>query len=249
MKAMVLAAGYGTRLGELTKKIPKPMLDIAGRPLLEYTITLLAKHGFREIAINLHFLPDMIQNYFGDGERFGVKIRYSYEPELLVTAGALMNFVDFFREEEANLVIYGDILTDMDLSGLMQAHRRFKADATLTLHRRGSSNSIVSLNEHSRIVGFIERPSAGNLSQYDSFWVNSGIQVLGIDMINLIPGSCASDLPRDLYCKHLTDKRLYGFPFWGYRCAVDSVDRLQAVREVVASGHFQQCKLSQEKGL
>jgi len=86
MRAMVLSAGYGTRLGNLTREMPKPMLFLEGRPMLEHIICHLARQGFDQIAINLHFKPEIVQNYFGDGSKWCVKITYSYEPELLGTA-------------------------------------------------------------------------------------------------------------------------------------------------------------------
>ena len=89
MKAMILAAGLGTRLGELTREVPKPMLDIAGRPLLEYNIRNLVRCGFNEIMINLHFLPEMLRGFAGDGSAFGARVEYSYEPMLLGTAGGV----------------------------------------------------------------------------------------------------------------------------------------------------------------
>ena len=92
MQAVILAAGKGTRLYPLTKKIPKVMIDILGKPLLEHHILLLRKYGVTEIFINLFTLPDKIKNYFDDGKKFGVKIKYAIEPKLLGSAGALHNF-------------------------------------------------------------------------------------------------------------------------------------------------------------
>jgi mannose-1-phosphate guanylyltransferase len=99
MKAMVLSAGYGTRLGDLTREIPKPMLDVNGHPILTYILANLKKHGFTEVAINLHFRPELIREYFGDGKNIGLRLTYSYEPELLGTAGGVKNVQPFFETE------------------------------------------------------------------------------------------------------------------------------------------------------
>ena len=113
MKAMVLCAGYGTRLGDLTKETPKPMLPLLGRPLLSYILAHLRDQGFTEIAVNLHFRPEAVRDYFGDGSRLGVRLTYFSEPELLGTAGGLKNAACFF-DHKPFFVHYGDILTNQD---------------------------------------------------------------------------------------------------------------------------------------
>jgi NDP-sugar pyrophosphorylase family protein len=104
MRAMVLCAGYGTRLGDLTRFVPKPMLPMQERSLLEYIISHLAQHVFNQIAINLHFIPDMIRDYFADGSLWNVTLIYSYEPELLGTAGGVKRMEHFLRQGDAFLV-------------------------------------------------------------------------------------------------------------------------------------------------
>ncbi len=114
-KAMVLAAGLGTRLRPLTDLISKPMAPIVNRPVMEHIIKLLARHGFKDIVCNLHYFPDEIKNHFGDGSKWGVNIVYSFEEELLGTAGGVKKVEDFFQGQTF-LVISGDALTDIDLS-------------------------------------------------------------------------------------------------------------------------------------
>ena len=160
MKALVLAAGYGTRLGDATRAVPKPMLPLAGKPLLDYTLRYLARFGFDRVALNLHVHPEIIRRYCGAGDAFGVRIHYAYEKALLGTAGAVKNLEEYFKGEENFLVIYGDLLVDQDLSALVCAHEAAGATATLVVHRRHGSNSIVSMNGDCRITGFVERPSA-----------------------------------------------------------------------------------------
>ena len=112
MQALILSAGLGTRLSPLTDNMPKVMVPIGGRPVLEHHVEHLKKIGITNILINLHYLPEVIKNYFGDGSRFGVNITYKYEPEILGTAGAVKNFEDCLNDEF--LVIYGDVLSFVD---------------------------------------------------------------------------------------------------------------------------------------
>lgn len=130
MKAIVLCAGMGTRLGQLTFETPKPLLPLHGHPLLAYTISHLARQGFRDIGVNLHYLPRKIVEFLGDGSRFGVSIHYSFEGSLMGTAGALKLFEPFLAGVDEFLVQYGDILTDQDFRAMVAFHRDRKSLAT-----------------------------------------------------------------------------------------------------------------------
>src|SRR5437667_3561774 len=121
MKAMVLAAGKGTRLGNLTRSVPKPLLPVAGRPLLSYTLALLADAGVTEVVVNLHHLAAQVQERLGDGSRWGLRVRYSAEESLLGTAGAVRRAADAFSEPF--LVVYGDNLLDFSVGRLVQAYQ------------------------------------------------------------------------------------------------------------------------------
>lgn len=235
MRAAILCAGYGTRLGPLTEKTPKPMLPIAGRPLLEYTLVNLARHGFREVVVNLHFKPDRITRYFGDGARWGVSLSYSYEPELLGTAGALRKMEAFLRAEPFFMVHYGDVLTDQDYAAMTACHKSQGALATLLLHRRARSNSVVETDGTGRIVRFLERPRDDERPEGVS-WVNSGVCILDAGIFEHIPQSGFCDLPRDVFARIVPEKKLRGFPLTGYRCAVDSPERYAEAQRAVADG-------------
>jgi NDP-sugar pyrophosphorylase family protein len=239
MKAMVLSAGYGTRLGDLTREMPKPMLRLQERPMLEYIIRHLAWHGFDQIAVNLHFMPDVLQNYFGDGSFLGVKLIYSYEPELLGTAGGIKKMAGFLGDEEVFMAHYGDVLTDQDFTAMLHFHYQKHALATLLLHQSVSSNSVVSLDEEGRIVGFLERPTEEARHRVKSPWVNSGICLCSSGLLAEIPSATTCDLPRDIFTKLVDGGRLFGFPLSGYRCAVDSPARLAEARSAIAEGRCQ----------
>lgn len=236
MKAMILAAGFGMRLGDLTRDVPKGLLDVGGRPLLEHIILNLQRHGFNEIAVNLHFQPDMIRDYFGDGARWKVSLTWTHEPELMGTAGGLKRMESFLRRGEAFLVHYGDIVTDQDFTAMLALHRERSALATLLLHRRTVSNSIVHLDADGRVVRFIERPSETERRGVEAGWVNSGVCLCAPELLEHIPAGQPCDLPRDVYARLVSTRRLFGFPLTGYRCAIDSPDRLAEAAAAVATG-------------
>jgi len=234
MKAMVLCAGFGTRLGDLTREIPKPMLPLNDRPILEYILANLRARGFAEIGVNLHFHPEMVRGHFGDGSKLGVALTYSDEERLLGTAGGVKKMESFLRESDPFLVHYGDILTDQDFAAMLQFHRDHNALATLLLHQRAKSNSVVTLDGESRIVGFLERPSDEARRGVASNWVNSGICLCSPEILRHIQPGIPCDLPRDIFTKLVSTGRLFGFPLSGYRCAIDSPERLAEARAAIA---------------
>jgi len=236
---MVLCAGYGTRLGELTREIPKPMLPFNDQPMLTYLLAHLKQHGFDQIVINLHFKPELIQNHFGDGSGLAMQLTYSHEPTLLGTAGGVKNVETFFRDEPAFLVQYGDIITDQDFSAMLQSHRERNALATLLLHQRQKSNSVVVLDDEHRITSFLERPTEAARQGQTSPWVNSGVCICSPEILDHIPANTTCDLPRDVFAKLTSTRRLFGFPLSGYRCAVDSPERLTEARAALAEGRCQ----------
>jgi mannose-1-phosphate guanylyltransferase len=236
MKAMILAAGLGTRLGEATRDVPKAMLDVNGHPLLEYIIASLAPHGFDDVVVNLHHHGGMIRDFFEDGSRWGVRIVYSEERELLGTAGAVKNVEPFFGEGDF-LVHYGDVVTDQDLTAMMEYHRTHDGLGTIMVHQRRGSNSVLTLDEHRRITSFLERP-AGNVDS-SSTWVHSGVAILRNPVLNLIPVNTPCDLPRDVYAPAIArGERFFAWPLSGYRCAVDSRERLEDLRAASQDGRL-----------
>lgn len=243
MKAMILSAGFGTRLGDITKEIPKPMLDIAGKPLLQWNIENLVKHGFNEIMINLHFLPDMIKDFVKDGSKFGAKIEYSYEEELLGTAGGVKNVESFFSKKEPFLVIYGDLLTNQNLTELLGLHIEKKADSTIIVHKRVGSNSLVRLEDDSRISGFVERPSGEERARYPFPWVNSGIQILNRSALDSLKVGEFADLPKNVYPALADSGKLYGLPLTGERVAIDSPERYEQACKLGSEMRLEDCAI------
>jgi NDP-sugar pyrophosphorylase family protein len=190
MKALILAAGLGTRLGPLTLTVPKPMLPVGDRPLLEHTVGLLRAHGVSEIAMNVHYFPDVITGHFGDGAADGVRIVYSREDELLGTAGAARKLIDFL--DEPFIVVYGDVLTDLDLSGLAAWHRSTGAALTLTLYRVEDPTrvGIVEVDGTGRVVRFKEKPARDAVF---SDLANTGILVVEPSVLRSLPADTFLD--------------------------------------------------------
>jgi mannose-1-phosphate guanylyltransferase/mannose-1-phosphate guanylyltransferase/phosphomannomutase len=154
MKAMVLAAGLGTRLRPLTYEITKPMVPVLDRPVMEHILDLLARHSFEEVIANLHYFPDTIRGYFGE------RIAYSHEPALLGTAGGVRACAEFFGDEPF-LVISGDALTDIDLSAFAARHREAGGVATLAVKQVPDTREygVVLHDRDGRITGFQEKPT------------------------------------------------------------------------------------------
>src|SRR5690606_1381477 len=159
MKAVIMAGGEGSRLRPLTCDIPKPMVPIVNVPVMEHIINLLRKHGIKEIAVTLAYLPQKIKDYFGNGSNFGVNIYYFTEDVPLGTAGSVKNAEEFL--DETFVVISGDSLTNMDITKALEFHREKKSLATLVLTRVDVplEYGVVITNENGNIEGFLEKPS------------------------------------------------------------------------------------------
>jgi len=213
MKAMILAAGRGTRLAPLTGALPKCMIPIGGMPVLEHTLIRLRGHGVGEVVINLHHQPDVIPAYFGDGSRWGMRITYSLEDDLLGTAGGVKHAAWFF--DGPFLVVYGDNLSTCDLSRLARHHRDRGAMATMALYWRSdpTSSGIAELDAHDRIVRFVEKPRS---EEVFSNWVNAGIYVLTPEILDLIPAGQPCDFGREVFPRMLAEGRaLCGYRMQG----------------------------------
>jgi NDP-sugar pyrophosphorylase family protein len=233
MNALVLAAGEGTRLRPLTLDRPKPMLPLAGRPLLEHLVALLAAHGIRDIAINLHYRPEAIVDHFGDGSAFGVRITYSSEPELLGSAGAARQ-LDWFLGDRF-LVLYGDVLTDVDLRRLDEADRGFGGVGTIVLaeNEDPTRSGIVQLDPGGRVSRFIEKPSTAEFGRL----ANSGIYLLHHQVLDLVPGATPFDFGSDLFPALLAaDLPLYGVASPDYVLDIGSVERYHQAEADLQAG-------------
>ncbi len=221
MKAIVLAAGKSTRLQPVVNSLPKPMVQINGKPILEHTILLLKHYGINEIYINLHYLPHIIQGYFGDGQQLGLSITYNFEPEILGTAGGVKGFEKYIGTSQF-LVIYGDNYIDYDLSEIITCHRKKRGLGTIVLYEKEdvSLSGIARLDEDGRIIECIEKPKPDELI---SHLVNAGIYVFNPEIFDYIPPNCFSDFGNDIFSELIKkNKPLYGIVMEGRLLAVDT---------------------------
>lgn len=212
MKALILAAGAGTRLRPLTDTCPKPMAPIAGQPLLAWTLEWLRRYGVTEAALNLHHLPDVVRAGLGDGSRFGIRLRYAVEEELRGTAGALHNFPGFF--DQTFLVIYGDLLLDIDLDDLIRFHRQQGAIMTLALKRTDTPHSqgMIDIDTTGRVKRFIEKPAVWDGGDT----ANAGVYVCEPEIVSWTPPGF-SDFGHDIIPALLhAGVPVYGRPLRGY---------------------------------
>ena len=231
MQAYILAAGYGTRMGGMTTECPKPMLKICGRPLLSHVIENLARAGVSRVGINLHFLPEMIVDYFGDGRRWGVQIHYSHEPKLLGTAGGVRRMFNVMPPEDSFLVHYGDVVTDQDLVPLVEFHAQSAAKATMLVHERPNSNSVAVMNDRGCVVRFLERPTPEERAGITSCWTNSAITVCRREIFDDVPPGNVCDLPRDVFPQLVDRRQLFAYRLQETRFAIDSPERLSLAEQ------------------
>ena len=185
MKAMILAAGEGRRMRPLTHSLPKPMLPVGGRPLVERLVRLLWEHGVREVAINLHHQPHALTGYVGNGSSMDVRVVYSLEETVLGTAGGVKRMQAFLRDDPF-FVLYGDVFTDMNLSALASFHTKRRAALTMALYHAETPSEcgMTRLSKDGRLLDFVEKPEAGTET---SSWANAGVYVVEPSVLQHIP--------------------------------------------------------------
>lgn len=182
---MILAAGKGTRLLPLTKNLPKCLMPLAGLPLIDWQLHWLKDHDVTECIINLHYLPDQVQNHVQDGRQHGLRVEYSLEPELLGTAGAVKKVADFFYKDPF-LVIYGDNFSQWNLEKLKQLYNTVSCAGVMAVHWREdvTSSGMVETNEEDMIMRYTEKPPVEAVT---TNWVNAGFYLLNPKVLDYIP--------------------------------------------------------------
>jgi NDP-sugar pyrophosphorylase family protein len=205
MKVFILAAGLGTRLRSLGLDLPKVMVPVGGKPLLEHHLELFKRQGIRELIVNLHYLPEKITSYFGDGSRFGVKITYSPEPELLGTAGAVKK-MEHALLGETFVVFYGDNLVRVEFAPLLEFHRAHQAVATVALFASSEpwTGGVVETDSSGRVLRFVEKPDPKQIS---TNLISAGIFVIEPSVLEMIPVGQFCDFGKDVFPKLLADGR------------------------------------------
>jgi mannose-1-phosphate guanylyltransferase len=210
MKAMILAAGKGTRVRPITHTTPKPMIPILQKPVMEFLLELLKEHGFDQIMVNVSHLAEEIENYFRDGQRFGVHIAYSFEGRIedgeligdaMGSAGGIKRIQDFQPFfDDTFIVLCGDALIDLDLTEAVKRHKAKGAMASLITKRvpidQVSSYGVVVTDEDGKVLSFQEKPSVDEAA---SDMINTGIYIFEPQVLDFIPSGEAFDIGADLF--------------------------------------------------
>jgi mannose-1-phosphate guanylyltransferase len=247
MKAMILAAGKGTRVRPITYTVPKPMIPILTKPVMEFLVELLRLHGFNEIMVNVSHLADEIENYFRDGSRFDVQIAYSFEGkivegkligEALGSAGGMRRIQDFYPYfDDTFVVLCGDALIDLDLTAAVKWHKEKGSIATIIMKSvpkdQVSSYGVIVTDENNRIQAFQEKPPVEEALSTD---INTGIYIFEPEVLDYIPSGKEYDIGGDLFPQLVAKKA----PFYGLTMEFQWVDigkvpdYWQAIRDVLA---------------
>ena len=235
MKAIIIAGGLGTRLN--LSNIPKPMYQINGKPILEHNILLLKRHNIKDICILLCHLPDVVKNYFGDGNKWNVNIQYSLEDKPLGTSGAVKNAERFINDERF-FVIYGDNYTNIDLSKMLDFHSSQNSKATIALFNpkevlnSGIAGSVVKMTADNVIDSFME-DKENNKEGY----VNAGIYILESKILSMIPNNVTSDFGRDIFPKLISKGIIIkGYLMDGFVLAIDTEHALTCAEKIIQRG-------------
>ncbi len=241
MKAMVLAAGQGTRLRPLTDRMPKALVPVAGRPMIEYVLLMLRHYGIHEIIINLHHLGEQIERRLGDGRELGLALRYSRETELLDTGGGLLRAKSFLQDASF-IVINTDALIDLNLTAAIAFHREKKAAVTLVLRPDPDADQYGSMDidERARICRFLTSqaptPPVGSIRKL----MFSGVQILEPTVFDYMDGVAQKfSTTRETYPKMLVaGEALYGFCFEGFWQDLGTVERIKLAEKQLSQARL-----------
>jgi len=237
VRALLLAAGEGTRLQPLTLDRPKAMVEIAGRPAIAYALEWLREGGVGEVAVNLFHHPEVLRSFVGDGSAFGLRVTYSVEgPEILGTAGALRPLFGFFSGEPLFVVVYGDVLTNVSLAEVTARHGALGADVTIVVNRGydPTVSGVVGFGLDGLITGFVEKPPR---DQVRSEWVNAGIYVCGPRVLDFVVPGGYQDFGRDVFPAMLDSGcRLAAYPTEAVILEFGTPDRIAVADAAVRAG-------------
>lgn len=243
MKAMVLAAGQGTRLRPITDRMPKALVPVAGRPMIEFALLLLRRYGVRDIVINLHHFGAQIEDLLGDGQRFNINISYSRETELLETGGGLLK-AKAFLQHGTFIVINTDALIDVDLAAVLNDHRRNNAAATLVLRPDAEADRYgsIDIDADGRICRFLEHRFPGQPVGAMKKLMFTGVQVLEPRVFDYMDGGGLKKFSttRETYPRMLrAGERLYGHCFEGFWQDLGTMERINEVEQKLSNGQAQ----------
>ncbi len=234
MKAVVMAGGFGTRIQPLTNSIPKPMLPILNKPMMEHIIKLLKSVGIQEIVVLLYFKPEVIQNYFKDGKDFGIKINYVLPDDDYGTAGAVKKAQKYL--DERFIVVSGDLVTDFDFKEIIGFHDTVGSKLTITLTSVEDplQFGVVITDKEGKILRFLEKPGWGEVF---SDTINTGIYIIEPEILNYIPDNIPFDFSKDLFPRLMKEGiTLYGYNAKGYWRDVGNPESYREVNKDILEG-------------
>ncbi len=234
-RAMILAAGFGTRLRPITNEIPKPLVKVGSTSLIERIITRLAAAGVEEFVVNLHHLGDKIREHVGDGGRWGVRVAYSEETEILGSGGGI-KLAQPHLDDRTFFVVNGDVLIDVDYSEVLRFHRSHGAMATMVLRTDADPESwgAIEIDESHRIRQFVGKLPAVSAPLRKLMF--TGVHVLEPAVFDYLPLAFSS-INEVFYPRAIAEgKAVYGFEHRGYWSDVGTLDRLDAARADADAG-------------
>ena len=241
--AIILAGGKGTRLSKLRNDIPKPMMPILGKPILQYQVELLKKHGFKKVWFIVNHLYEHIESHFGHGENFGIDIEYYVEPAPLGTVGGVKALQS--KLDQPFLVLYGDVLMDMDLSRLIAFHESKGADATLVVHPNDHpyDSDLLDVNDEDKVTAFYAKPHPEGL-RYRNL-VNAAAYVFNPVVFDYLTEGVKADFGKDIFPSLHQHLDVYAYNTPEYLKDMGTPDRLHKVEEALRSGKVAARNLNQ----
>ena len=244
MKTIIMAGGKGTRIASIAGEIPKSMIPVCGKPILEHQIDCLKKNNLTDIVISVGHLSDQIKDYFGNGGKFGCNISYYTETEPLGTAGVLYKLENL---SEDFILLNGDIIFDMDFSRMTYFHRKKKALATLAVHPNSHpfDSALIITNNDYQVIGWINKEDERT---YYKNLVNSGVHIFNAEIIKLYPQSKEKiDLDRDMLKQSINSGRIFAYITPEYIKDMGTPDRLSQVSSDIERGIVKQKSLSNKQ--
>jgi mannose-1-phosphate guanylyltransferase len=232
MKAIVLAAGEGRRLGNLTSNCPKCLLHINGRPILDYWLEACERNDISDVLINGHYLSDMLEDYLERvRNRFSMTIHYCYEEKLLGTGGTVWKNRRFVENEEFFLLCHGDNFTDMDIADFIRFHRQKQSHLTVALFEANNPQQcgiVEELDGNSRILRFVEKPARPTSSL-----ANAAIFLMSPEIINDFPNKMIIDFSKEVL--PLQQGKMFGYKIRGYNVDIGTIDNYRLANEIAAA--------------
>lgn len=239
-KAVILAGGFGKRLRPLTEDRPKPLVEVAGRPIIEWQILWLSSHGIRDFVVLLGYKWERLVERLGSGQRLGVRIAYVVEDEPLGTGGAIKNAEHLLRDGDYFIVLNGDIITNLDVGRLVSRLMGSRdAVAAIALVPLRSPYGVVELDQEGRIIRFVEKPTL-------DYWINAGVYAMKPSILDYLPGK--GDIERTAFPRLAEERRILGERFTdAYWRSIDTIKDLEEAAQQIEALRLEE-KLLKNQG-